>query len=199
MSAPQANVACVVLAAGRSARLGRPKQLVRFAGQPLVRRAAEAARASRCAHVAVVVGAEREAVEAALAELDVARVANPSFATGLASSLHAAVDFAESREADALLLCVCDQPYLAAPHLDALCAAHLGSGRAVASAYAGIRGVPAIFPRAQFAALRALRGDRGAGSLLRDDAEALAIAWPEGALDVDTPADLARLAEPAAR
>ena len=56
-----------------------------------------------------------------------------------------------------------------------------------------MRGVPAIFPRAQFPALRALRGDRGAGKLLRDDPEALAIAWPEGAADVDTPDDLARL------
>ncbi|MET0340456.1 MAG: nucleotidyltransferase family protein [Polyangiales bacterium] len=187
------SIACVVLAAGRSARLGRPKQLVSVDGHPLVRRTAIAARASRCRHVGVVLGAASAAVERALFGVDVARLANPAWETGLASSLAVAVEFAEARGADALLVCVCDQPHLSTAHLDALCAAHVGSGRAVASAYAGILGVPAVFPRARFAALRTLQGDRGAGALLRNDREALTIAWPEGAVDLDTPEDLARL------
>lgn len=195
MSDSVARIACVVLAAGESRRLGQPKQLVTVKGEPLVRRAARLALASRCAHVGVVVGAHAEAVSRALDGLDVAPLANPGWATGMASSLHVAVDFAVARAADALLVCVCDQPLLVTAHLDALCAAYQDAGRAVASSYAGVRGVPAIFPRASFDALRALRGDRGAGKLLRDDAGALDIAWPEGAVDVDTPCDLARLTE----
>jgi len=62
--------------------------------------------------------------------------------------------------------------------------------RAVGSRYDGSIGVPAIFPRAHFDRLYALEGDRGAKSLLRGDV--VAIDWPDGAVDVDTEADVSR-------
>ena len=185
-------VACVVLAAGRSARLGRPKQLLCIEGRVLVRRTVEVALASACDRVAVVLGAEADAVESALAGLSVATLRNAAWETGMASSLHVAVDFAEASGSAGLLVCVCDQPLLDAAHLDALRDTFLRSRQAVASTYAGVRGVPAILPRARFAALRGLRGDRGAASLLRDDPLLQTLAWPEGAVDLDTAADVAR-------
>ena len=66
-----------------------------------------------------------------------------------------------------------------------------GGGVAVASRYADTLGVPAVFGRTRFADLLSLRGDQGARSLLRGDPDVIALDWPDGALDIDTPDDLA--------
>jgi molybdenum cofactor cytidylyltransferase len=179
-------VAGVVLAAGSSSRLGRPKQLLDAGGVPLIRRVVAEVLASRAAPVAVIVGAHAEAVTAALAGLEVASIVNPDHGEGVASSVRAAAAFAERCGAGGLLLAVCDQPRLDRAHLDALIAAFDGAAP-VASAYGGTVGVPAIVPRAALPRLAALRGDHGARALLRDDPATRALPWPDGALDLDTP------------
>ena len=64
----------------------------------------------------------------------------------------------------------------------------------VASSYAGAKGVPAIFPRSVFPDLHALRGDKGARSLLAEPpCPVIALPFPGGELDIDLPADLAQL------
>lgn len=187
------RIVCAVLAAGRSSRLGHPKQLLSVAGRPLVRHVLEQACATRCEQVAVVLGAERAAVAAAVADLSVTALENEAWESGLASSLHVAVRWARSVGADALLVCVCDQPHVDRAHLDGLCASYVRTQRPVASAYAGTLGVPALFGSDAFERLLALSGDRGAGSLLRSDPRVLAVDWPAGQIDLDTPEDVARL------
>lgn len=179
-------MAGVILAAGSSARLGQPKQLLDAGGEPLIRRIAAEMLASRAAPIAVILGAHADAVAAALAGLDVVIVQNPDHAEGVASSVRAAAAFAERTNADGLLIAVCDQPRLDRAHLDALIAAFDG-GAPIASAYGDTVGVPAILPRAALPRLAALRGDQGARAILRDDPATRAIAWPDGALDLDTP------------
>ena len=77
-------------------------------------------------------------------------------------------------------------------HAEALVARHrAGGGAAVASRYEGTLGVPAVFGRTRFPELLALRGDQGARALLRHDPGVLVVDWPDGALDIDTPGDLA--------
>lgn len=184
-------IGCAVLAAGASSRLGRPKQLVLVDGVPLIRLVARAAARSRCARVAIVLGANAANVAPALEGLDVERVDNPEWAEGMAASVRAAAAWAGRHALDALLLAVADQPRLSSRHLDALIAASRDGERPAASAYGGQLGVPALFPQRWYARLALVRGDTGARQLLRASGElVVAVEWPAGALDVDRPEDL---------
>ncbi|HUJ60806.1 MAG TPA: NTP transferase domain-containing protein [Kofleriaceae bacterium] len=179
-----------ILAAGASRRLGQPRQLVRLRGQPLVCAIARALGASSCDAVAVVLGAHGDAIARVVAATGAARLANPDWREGIASSIRCAAAWAERAGADALVLATCDQVRLDARHVDRMLALHRAERVAVASRYAGTCGVPAVFGAADFAALDALAGDRGARGLL---AGCAAIDWPDGAFDLDTPAELAAL------
>lgn len=189
------RVVAVLLAAGGSRRLGEPKQLLRVAGQPLVRRAALAALASRADEVLVVTGAHAEAVERALAGLALECVHCADWESGLAASLRAGVSAALARapEASVLVLLV-DQPAVTPLLIDALIAQRAAGAELAASAYAGEPGVPALFAPRLARELLALTGDRGAKALLlRERAHAALVPFPDGALDVDTPEDWARV------
>ena len=111
--------AAVVLAAGGSTRLGRPKQLLTRDGETLVHRAARLALESGAARVLVVVGAHADEVRAAVAALPVECLANPAWSSGMASSLRLAAEALASHDGATLLL-VCDQPALEVAHLHAL-------------------------------------------------------------------------------
>jgi len=188
------DVVLAVLAAGGSRRLGTPKQLVPHRGRPLLEAVTAAACAAPVARVAVVLGARAPEIVPCLSSQDVDVLVNGHWQLGLASSIHCATSWAVARSAAALLLVSGDQPHLDAAHVGALLAAHRASGRAVASLYAGVRGVPALFPRSYFPRLLELRGDTGAAALLRGSDVVDEVPWPAGAFDVDEPADVARLA-----
>ncbi len=187
------DVATIVLAAGGSRRLGHAKQLVELGGEPLVRRVTGTAVALHAGPVAVVLGARADDVAGALAALPVALVQNAAWADGMASSIHAGVRWAEATGADALLVVLGDQPLLTTAHLAALRDAWLAGAPIAASQFEDILAAPAIFDRAEWPALLALTGDQGAGKLLRTG-PVIAIAWPDGAVDVDTPDDVRALA-----
>ena len=195
-------VGAVVLAAGGSTRLGRPKQLVDYGGRPLVRRAAESALAAATGGgpVVVVLGARADEVRAALAGLPVRLVTNEGWAEGMSTSVVAGVrallDAAPT--IDAALLTLADQPLVDAAALGALVAAFAERRTAiVAAAYGDAVGAPALFARARLDALLALPpGDRGAGALIRGarPEEVTRVPLAAAALDVDTPADVDALA-----
>jgi CTP:molybdopterin cytidylyltransferase MocA len=183
------RVAGVVLAAGGSARLGRPKQLVDVGGETLVRRSLRSVLASGCAPVALVVGADAERVATESQDLGAVLLRNDDWREGIASSIRAAAAWAESVACDGLLLALCDQPHLTSEHLAGLLAAFAREKRCVGSAYGGTIGAPAVFARSDLHALGALRGDRGAGKLLAS-AHATSVEWPQGAIDIDTEQDV---------
>jgi CTP:molybdopterin cytidylyltransferase MocA len=191
MTAPAGTVA-VVLAAGASRRLGRPKQLVVHRGRTLVRAAVEEALASSCNRVGVVLGARAHAISAAMSGLDVDVVVNRAWREGVASSIRAGVSWARQRECAAALFVLCDQPALTSAHLDRLAQAHEGGAPIVASRYGDVLGVPALFDRAELPALLELRGDEGAKRVIHERG-ALGIDWPEGGRDIDTQDDVAWL------
>jgi molybdenum cofactor cytidylyltransferase len=188
-----ARVGCAILAAGASRRLGQPKQLLLHHGQPLVRHAAQAVWQSRAAACALVVGAEGDAVRAALGALALEVLENADWNEGMASSIRRAVTWARDESCDALLLTLCDQPRLSAAHLDRLITEFERSGYCVASGYAEKNGVPALFPKAHFDELATLCGDAGASRLLNGSASVVSVPWPEGELDVDTTESARRL------
>ena len=190
-------IAAVVLAAGESSRLGRPKQLVEYRGRSLIRGAVEAALGAGCSPVVVVLGAQAERVRQEIEPLDVRAVVNPAWREGMAASVRAGIAEIEATagEVEAVVLTGCDQPHLSADVLRRLLEAYRGREDPAASMaacdYAGTLGSPALFARTEFARLLALDGDRGARGLLRaEDERVIRICWPEGARDVDVPEDL---------
>ncbi len=192
--------AAVVLAAGESRRMGRPKQLLRWQGEPLVTRAARIALESGASETVVVTGAVADQVEAALAPLREAGrgrlrvVHNPNWQDGQAGSVHAAVDALPAACEAALFLPV-DQLRLPAALLRRLWQTWRGGSDLAAVAVDGaIRGAPALFDRRFFGRLRQVQGDGGGGRLLRRHAEEVsAIETPvEWLADVDTPEDWRR-------
>jgi len=185
------RIAAIVLAAGRSTRMGGPnKLLAEIGGRPLVRFAVEEALASRAKPVIVVTGHERERVEAALAGLPVGLVHNPDFAQGLGTSLRAGIT-AVPAEADGAIVCLGDMPQVDAALIDRLIAAFdpEKGALAVVPTIDGHRGNPVLWSRRFFPDLTAIEGDVGARHLIGRYGEAVAeIPVGKAALvDVDTP------------
>jgi len=195
------KVTAIVLAAGRSRRMGANKLTSDLAGRPLVTYVARAALASKAAPVVVVTGFEADAVRAALTGLDVALVHNPDFAKGMSASLIAGLaNLAD--DIDGALVCLGDMPRVTADHLDRLIAAFdPAAGRAIGvPTFQGKRGNPVLWARRFFPRIRGLTGDVGARALIGEHAD-LVYEVPvedDGVLfDVDTPERLARAKEQA--
>ena len=172
--------------------MGQPKQLIEIEGEPLVRRAVRMALEAGCGSVFVVLGSDAEAVESALAGLTVVTVLNAGWEAGMASSIGAGIS-ALPENTKAVLLLTCDQPAVDRGFLVGLLAAHSADPeRTIGSAYANTVGIPALFPRSSFEALKGLPGDRGARQMLENE-NVLSLPLPNGELDLDTPEDLARI------
>ena len=184
------NIAIVLLAAGKSSRMGSPKQLLDFHGQPLVRHAALAALGSQCRPVIIVCGAFEEMVRAALSDLPVTIAPNPLWEKGIGTSIQAGLS-ALPETASAAILTLGDLPLLTAATYDHLASLHRGTGKPIVAAeYAETVGVPVLFARSAFGDLMRLQPDQGCkGIILRNSAEAIRMACPEAEVDVDTPVD----------
>ena len=189
------RVAALVLAAGRSTRMGAVnKMLAEIGGKPLVRIAAEQAVASHAHPVIVVTGHEREKVEAALNGLPVRFVRNADYAEGLGTSLKAGIA-AVPEEADAVVVCLGDMPQVDAALINRLIAAFDPERGAlvVVPSIDGRRGNPVVWSRRFFHDLMAIQGDVGARHLIGNYAEVVVevpVAGEAALTDVDTPESL---------
>lgn len=190
-------VFAAVLAAGRSRRFGRSKQLESIRGRPLVRHAAELAREACGDRSILVAGHEYSAVAAAAGAAPQFLIVNERYEEGLGSSI-ALLANAVSHVADAVLLLFADQPLITAEHLRALIDRWSGADdEIVATAFSKTVGPPVLFPRGAFAALGRLSGDKGAKRVLEDpEFVVTTIPFEDAAIDIDTPADLARIELP---
>ena len=185
----------VLLAAGSSTRLGEAKQLLIRHGETLVRRAARAALATAPGDAVIVLGAQADSIFIQVEDLPLRRVDCADWQAGMGVSLRAGVAALSAACAGALIV-LCDQPHLEAAHLETLCATWRSQPlHAAASLYVGSLGVPALLPRAWFADLQTLEGDRGARDLLAARRDQVgAITNDALALDIDRLDDLALLA-----
>ena len=186
------NVAAVILAAGRSTRMGGPnKLLAELNGKPLVRIVAEQALASKAQGVVVVTGHQADQVERALQGLNVTFVRNPDFAEGLASSVKAGIA-AVPQSADGAVICLGDMPLISAHLIGRLIETFAPDrGNLIAVPVSdGRRGNPVLWSRRFFNELMTLDGDIGARHLIAKHSEAVAEVPVEGLeafLDIDTP------------
>jgi molybdenum cofactor cytidylyltransferase len=192
------SVAAIVLAGGASRRLGQPKQLLMHGGETLLERAIRLANEAGAAPVITVLGANFEMIRASVTLTNSIQAINERWEQGISTSVHAglhALEEAAPLAAGALIL-ACDQPRLPSDYLRVLIEtfATQAEPSIVASAYAGVVGIPAVFPRMAFPHLRALRGDRGARALLVEPpCPVIATPFPGGEVDIDQPGDLSQL------
>lgn len=192
-----ANVGALILAAGESSRLGRPKQLIRFRGKSLVRRIVDAADEAGCSPIAVVLGSEGKKVARELEQTSAAIVENEDWQNGIGASIRAGmqslIDHAPSL--DAVVLLVCDQPLVETEVIKQIITRYGETETMiVASSYSGTLGVPALFGRSHFDELLTLPDDSGAKSIILSKRELVAeFPFPQGKIDIDTLADYERL------
>lgn len=191
------NIGAVILAAGESSRLGQPKQLIQFRGKTLVQRIVDAAREAGCSPKVVVIGSDKDKVARELEQTNAVIVENVNWKNGMGTSIRSAVqhliDIAPNVEA--IVLLVCDQPFVDSRAIEQLIALREKTKKAVvASSYAGTLGVPALFDRSCAEELLGLDDADGAKSIILSNHDRVAeFPFPQGKIDIDTLADYERL------
>jgi len=190
MHNPAQTLGTILLAAGCSSRLGRPKQLLEMDGEVLVRRQARVLSSIGPACVVVVTGCEADGVAQALAGMPVQCAHNANWQGGMGSSLATGIRAMPERVRGALLL-LCDQWQVDADDLRSLVDGWATQPQsAVLAQWGAASGPPVIFPRQMFARLSRLQGGRGARQVLKHFKGGLVkVDLPHAAFDLDTPAD----------
>jgi molybdenum cofactor cytidylyltransferase len=186
------RVAAIVLAAGRSSRLGTPKQLLEIGSQTLLRCTVETILAARVGLVVVSLEKGVSAFVDTLHGLDWKRaeVENPQL--GQSESIRAGLEIVAQQDFDGVLLTPCDLPLLSSQHLNALITKYqIENSQIVASRYHNVLGAPMLIDRALWPDLRELRGDIGARKILPlYEHTTTFIDWNEGQFDLDTIEDV---------
>ncbi|MBC6366187.1 NTP transferase domain-containing protein [Algoriphagus sp. AK58] len=190
------KTAIILLAAGSSSRLGRPKQLIEFQGKKLIQKAIEEAQKSKSDSLVVVLGWNPELIKSGFGSMKIPFVINENWEEGMASSMQSGLRFlVEKEHPDQVILMLVDQPFVDADLLNSLILEKEKSGKGVvACSYSDTLGVPAIFDRAYFDEMLSLQGSEGAKKvIMKNRADVFAVDFPLGAVDLDTEEDLERL------
>ncbi len=189
------NVGIVILAAGASTRMGRPKQLLPLNGQPLLLHTVDEALSTSVSNVVVVLGSDPDTYQDLLETYPVRVVVNDAWQNGIGSSIKSGLTAIQKRmkDVDAVLFLVGDQPAISFEYLCRMINMyHNSSMNLIASGYAGTYGVPALFGREFFDDIMNIQDSDGAKAVLRKNESVLNIIdCPEGAVDIDTPQDYA--------
>ena len=186
----------IILAAGSSSRLGRPKQLIEFQGKKLIQKAIEEAQKSKANSFVVVLGWNPDLIKTGFDSDHIPYVINENWEEGMASSMQAGLRFLMEKEhPDQVILMLVDQPFVDSKLLDRLILEKENSGKGIGvCSYSETLGVPAIFDQSYFEEMLHLKGFEGAKKvILKNSADVFAIDFPLGAVDLDTEEDLRRL------
>jgi CTP:molybdopterin cytidylyltransferase MocA len=189
------GLAALLLAAGGSSRMGRPKQLIRIENEALVTRMARRLIDLKPRRVMVVTGSAWQAVNDQLSGLPLQIVHNPRWQDGMAGSLAAGVKNLPA-EIDGVLIMLVDQWRVGLADLQELVQAWNADISHIAAACwheegRKVIGPPVIFPRALFKELTALKGDRGAKAVIEKHRDrASFVAMKNARFDLDEPQDL---------
>lgn len=187
------NIGIILLAAGESKRMGSPKQLLDIDGKSLLRRTAEVALATDCYPVVMVIGANKAQIAPEIIDLPLTVIDNPMWHEGMSSSVKMGMAglYMTYKDVDAVIMLVCDQPYLSVSLLTRMIDVYrTKKPPIVACKYGEETGVPALFDRKLFEELLTLTGDKGAKPILMNHLdEAYLITFEAGSVDLDTPED----------
>jgi xanthine dehydrogenase accessory factor len=191
------RVTALVLAAGASSRMGQPKPLVPLHGQPLLARVLKTIRQIHPARTVVVLGAAADQVRSAVDLEGTTVVLNPDFREGMGSSLRRGAAAADPT--GPLLIVLGDQPFVSGATVQKLLDRHAsGDAKILVPTFEGVRGNPILLDPSVLPELDSIRGDIGCRAIFPGHiADLLEVAVPDPGIliDVDTPAELARLEE----
>lgn len=194
---PTNNIGVVILAAGDSTRLGRPKQLVQFKGKALLQHAIDQVVQLEVGPSVVVLGGNKDQISSRIDPKGLQVVLNSDWQHGIASSMQVGFEqiLSNERKIDHIMFVLSDQPFLEVSQLKRLVKTHLSGNRmATYSEYDGVLGVPAIFSQAAFPFLKTLKGDQGAKKLTTMKGfEFETEPFEKGLFDIDTEEDVAKL------
>lgn len=184
------KIAIIVLAAGAGTRMKQVKQLLPYKKTTLLGHALEIGLNTKAHHVVCVLGAHASEIQK---KVDFSRVfvtINSDWSSGMGSSINAGVAYAEKQMADldAVLITLADQPFVSSAYLDNIITqAQHYPGNIIASTYKTSVGVPALFPKFYFEALKALKGKQGAKNLLETHHKDVVPLQPDFRnMDIDT-------------
>jgi molybdenum cofactor cytidylyltransferase len=189
------NVGIVILAAGASTRMGRPKQLLPLNGQPLLLHTIDEALSTSVSDVVVVLGSDPDTYKDLLETYPVDLIVNDTWRNGIGSSIKTGlISIKEKAKGlDAILILVGDQPAISFEYLCRMINTFQNSStNLIASGYSDTYGVPALFGREFFQEIMNIEDGEGAKAILRKHEHQLTVLeCPEGAVDIDTPQDYA--------
>ncbi|HUQ66097.1 MAG TPA: nucleotidyltransferase family protein [Flavitalea sp.] len=183
----------IILAAGASTRLGKPKQLLEHNGHNLIQHAIDEALDTEAQKVIGVLGAGADNIIKNINRKQAHILYNEKWEEGMASSVRSAIEYTQesNHSIDAAILMVCDQPYVTSALLMNLVREHVETGKSiVASQYKDTLGTPVFFHKTYFGDLLKLKGDTGAKKIIMDNREEVRqIIFPLGDIDIDSMAD----------
>ena len=190
----------VILAAGRSARFGTPKQLLKLNNRPMVEWVIDNALKSCLQHIVVVLGCQYQSVLNRLGDKThhprLKIVVNHSFREGLSSSLHCGLN-AVHRQSEAVMFLLADQPLADAELINLLLDKFQASDKGICvPVYQGKRGNPTIFRKRYYDKLMMIKGDLGGRGLIKAHSEDVLEVWictPAYLWDIDTIGDAAKI------
>ncbi|MGH9585926.1 MAG: nucleotidyltransferase family protein [Acidobacteriaceae bacterium] len=192
-------MSAVVLAAGRSMRMGEAKQLLRLGGCSMLQRTLENVRASGVEEVVLVLGFAAEAIQRELSGPlldDVRVVVNENYESGMSSSLRVGLA-AVSPVVDAALIMLADQPFVRPETMRRIVEHSSGcDAEIVVPMYKGERGNPVLLGRPVFAEAMRLEGDVGFRAIFANHADEIArieVDDPAILMDIDTREDYERM------
>lgn len=189
------NIAIVILAAGTSSRMGKPKQLLSWKNTNLLGHAVDSAKASKARKTVVVLGANREKI-LKVNHLAVEHVYNPLWQEGMGGSIATGVDYLVSKdEYDAILIMLADQPLIDTTYIDHMINMFDGNQNTIiASDYVNNLGVPALFGKAYFEQLEKLTSNVGARTVIELNLKQVRTVKIENkGVDIDTENDYRQL------
>ena len=184
------NCCAIILAAGGSSRLDSPKQLLIYRGETLLQRTINAAKQTGIKCIILVLGSNKALILNQTDTVGIHVVENENWQTGMASSVAVGVNAIKRMQPlpDAVIIMVCDQPYISSSLLNELLAMQHATGKPIiACEYNNITGVPALFHQTFFEQLTELEGDAGAKKVIGQHPDKVAVVpFPLGIVDIDT-------------
>ncbi len=191
----------VLLAAGASSRMGRPKQLLMYQGKTLLDHAISSAKNSKAKSIVLVIGANEDAIVQSVVAPRITIVQNKSWEQGMATSIKTGLQkiLTEKPGIESVIFMACDQPFVTADLLNKLIDSYVQTQKPIiASSYGNSAGIPALFDKTIFAALMKLTGDKGAKKIINQHPDLVySIEFPLGNNDIDTLSDYEQLVKPA--
>lgn len=192
-----ANIGVVILAAGSSSRLGRPKQLVEFQNKPLLQHVIDAINPFQFRSSFLVLGSNVDQIQKSINPENVTLLHNENWSEGIASSIRLGVleSIKLNESLEGILFLLSDQPFVNKELIEELILKHLnGDQQITACSYNGNMGVPAIFGKSFFPQLLELQGDVGAKKIIAQNSNNVqSVVFKKGSFDVDTELDVQEL------